>query len=189
MRPGLDVELPKALRDALLLLATQSQVHAVYEELQHIVNGDQTEVPELNFEALPAGEWKEGVEAYAKLTLDEVWERLGLPDKHIPGFNKVQDRIGGFDAWSPEGQAGLKSDRATPLELRWHQAIGVLKAMDNGMHGKPVLLMDEVGVGKTMQAVAYCALYSYFREYYAKHKEFPGMWSEYTRACHRDARR
>ncbi|EMD33391.1 hypothetical protein CERSUDRAFT_98506 [Gelatoporia subvermispora B] len=46
------------------------------------------------------------------------------------------------------------------------------------IHGKPTLVIDEVGVGKTMQAVMVVALREYYREYFNLHGKFPGYAGE-----------
>jgi hypothetical protein len=42
----------------------------------------------------------------------------------------------------------------------------------------PILLMDDVGVGKTLQLVGFIALLTYFRAYYDEHGSFPGEFGE-----------
>jgi len=42
---------------------------------------------------------------------------------------------------------------------------------------KPVLLMDDVGIGKTMQVVGLIAMLVYYHEYHNEHKKFPGHFS------------
>ncbi|EED77098.1 predicted protein, partial [Postia placenta Mad-698-R] len=149
--------LPKSIRTALLKLASQPQVESVRAQIMAIINEEQPEVIALDFESLPEGTWKEGTEEYATLTLDKAWEHLGLGSiKRIPGFAEKLDLNDTYDPWSIEGLEVLRSEEAVPLELKWHQVIGVIKLVDNLLAGKPVLLMDEVGIGKTMQAVAFC---------------------------------
>ncbi|EED80842.1 predicted protein, partial [Postia placenta Mad-698-R] len=170
--------LTKALRVALLQLASQDEIEAIRSEIISIVHGEPVEIQELNFNRAEVGHWREGVEEYANLTLDEVWDRLGLRDKVIPGFATLQDPDGTFDAWTKQGQAVLKGSKATLLTPRWHQLVGLLKLLDNLFLGKPMLLMDEVGIGKTMQAVGLCAMYDYARQYYVEHECFPGQWAK-----------
>lgn len=147
-----------------------------------IINEEQPEVVALDFESLPEGTWKEGTEEYATLTLDKAWEHLGLGStKRIPGFAEKLDLNDTYDPWSIEGLEVLRSEEAVPLELKWHQVIGVIKLVDNLLEGKPVLLMDEVGIGKTMQAVAFCLYYDYMRQYFDEHGHFPGKWRKCLR--------
>ncbi|KAH9926072.1 P-loop containing nucleoside triphosphate hydrolase protein, partial [Amylocystis lapponica] len=133
---------------------------------------------ELDFAELPQGEWKEGVEEFKKIAEDELWQMLGLASRKIPGFSEWVDPDARADPWSAEGQQFLnsKSDRLEKLTPRWHQLVGIVKMVDKLLRRQPVLLMDEVGVGKTLQAVGLVAVRSYLRSYYAEHKEFPGRW-------------
>ncbi|OSX55772.1 hypothetical protein POSPLADRAFT_1163264 [Postia placenta MAD-698-R-SB12] len=171
--------LPKSIRTALLKLASQPQVESVRAQIMAIINEEQPEVVALDFESLPEGTWKEGTEEYATLTLDKAWEHLGLGSiKRIPGFAEKLDLNDTYDPWSIEGLEVLRSEEAVPLELKWHQVIGVIKLVDNLLAGKPVLLMDEVGIGKTMQAVAFCLYYDYMRQYFDEHGHFPGKWRD-----------
>ncbi|PCH38798.1 hypothetical protein WOLCODRAFT_59536, partial [Wolfiporia cocos MD-104 SS10] len=122
--------------------------------------------------------WESGVEEYSGLSLEDVKKALGLPDGQFPCFNSKEDPLG-HDPWTPEGLEALKADTALPLNPRWHQYIGVLKMMRCAINGDPVLLMDKVGVGKTMQAVMFIALRVYYREYFTQHGKFPGMFGKF----------
>ncbi|KAH9852798.1 hypothetical protein C2E23DRAFT_697312, partial [Lenzites betulinus] len=113
--------------------------------------------------------WTEGVEEYSKLSYAELARALGLPNSDLPFFNLLQDPIGELDAWSEEGQAVLRSDAAVPLKPMWHQMVGITKIIDNLFDKKNLLIMDEVGVGKTMQAVGAIAMYEYQRLHFAQY--------------------
>ena len=128
------------------------------------------------------GSWTEGTERYASVPEDQIDRCLGLDDSggFIPGFNRKEDPNGLTDPWTPEGRAELEKDTAVPLTLRWHQKVGVLRMQEQLYAGKPLLLMDEVGVGKTAQAIAAIAKYAYDRAYYSRCMAFPGMFS----TCH-----
>ncbi|KAI9069699.1 hypothetical protein FKP32DRAFT_1549581, partial [Trametes sanguinea] len=123
-------------------------------------------------------DWKEGVEAYAKLTVDQMRLMLGLPSPHFPFFNKKQDPAGVHLPWSEEGRAALRSADATDLSPFWHQWVGVLKIADNMMSRKNVLLMDQVGVGKTMQAIGSIAVYEWLRLTYLEKGHYPDRFGE-----------
>ena len=124
-------------------------------------------------------DWKEGVEQYRKYSQQELWEMLGLGNTHaIPFFQKKLDVHGTCQPWTEEGEHWLStSPDAQPLRVKWHQLVGMIHLLDQALQGKPVLLMDEVGVGKTMQAVGLIALLTYFREFYVQSGHFPGRWS------------
>lgn len=110
--------------------------------------------------------WSEGVEEHKKKTTEELARALGLHATELPFFNTKQDPIGELDPWSEAGQAALEHESATPLAPKWHQWVGILKMMDNMFDGKNILVMDEVGVGKSLQAVGAIAMYEYQRLYY-----------------------
>ena len=85
-----------------------------------------------------------------------------------------------------------------PFNLHWHQIIGVIRMLEIGFSGevllrlpakvradvygflgRNVILADEVGLGKTVQFIAYLCMVNWFREYYRTHKQFPGMFCEF----------
>ncbi|KAI0713977.1 hypothetical protein C8Q76DRAFT_620615 [Earliella scabrosa] len=127
------------------------------------------------------GKWSEGTERYSTVPEDQIDRFLGIDDLggFIPGFNRKEDPNGLTDPWTPEGRAELEKDTAVTLNLRWHQKVGVLRMQEQLYAGKPLLLMDEVGVGKTAQAVAVIAKYAYDRAYFARCSSFPGMFGEW----------
>ncbi|KAI9062335.1 hypothetical protein FKP32DRAFT_1574398 [Trametes sanguinea] len=118
-------------------------------------------------------DWKEGVEAYKDLTIEQMQQMLGLPSPHFPFFNQKQDPSGIHLPWSEEGRAALRSSEAVELSPFWHQWVGVLKIMDNMMAHKHVLLMDQVGVGKTMQAIGAIAVYEWLRLMFSQKGRYP----------------
>lgn len=122
-------------------------------------------------------EWESGVEAFQTKSIDDMWKYLGLPGA-IPLFNSESDPDGVVDPWSDEWAQFAASDKAEKLVPRWHQLVGMAKLMERCIEGEPVMLMDEVGVGKTMQIVGAIALYAIYREYFAMHGKFPGHFSE-----------
>ncbi|KAH9949213.1 P-loop containing nucleoside triphosphate hydrolase protein, partial [Amylocystis lapponica] len=168
---------PKALRDALRLLASEGQVRAITADLNTLINGNTYDTPvEIDFDEIPHDNWEEGVEEYRHLTVDDLWQYLGTPTKELPFFNVTEDQTASRDPWSTEGEAFLQTAEARPFGPRWHQLVGILKLVKKMLAREAVLLMDEVGVGKTMQAVGLIAMRAYYREYYAQHKKFPGIF-------------
>ena len=55
-----------------------------------------------------------------------------------------------------------------PLAPRWHQLVGIVKIVMQAFKGEPLMLMDEVGVGKTLQLVGAIATLTFFRDFYEK---------------------
>ena len=53
----------------------------------------------------------------------------------------------------------------------------------NTFKGRPVLLMDEVRVGKTLQVLGYIAMRAYLYEAHEQQGGYPGLFSEYHLAA------
>ncbi|KAG1717668.1 P-loop containing nucleoside triphosphate hydrolase protein, partial [Suillus occidentalis] len=176
--------LPKSLRDALDRLATEEEV----KELELLIEttlaamvpleGDEVVV---DFEEnLILNDWKSGVEEYDKCSEDDLWEHLGLSEKKLPFFQARSDPDAAIDPWSEEGQQWLDNPTSPTQKLapRWHQLVGILRLIDRVLDCEPVMLMDGVGVGKTMQAVGLIACLAHYREHYRKHGKFPGKFAQ-----------
>ncbi|KAI0681776.1 hypothetical protein C8T65DRAFT_524762, partial [Cerioporus squamosus] len=125
--------------------------------------------------------WHDGTEMYSKYNEKEIDALLGITDGLIEGLSKKEDPDLAHDAWSPDGRKLLASDKAVPLRLRLHQLIGLLRMLDCMFTRRPLLVMDEVGVGKTAQAIALVATYVWYRAYFAYHdyKRFPGKFERF----------
>jgi len=175
--------LSKPLRAALEFLATNEEIGVLAASLQEqLVQADPNSDPDpqSGFDSLLETldidvEWSEGVEDLRDLSTDDLWALLGLPEKAVPFFNARQDPFSANDPWTKEGRQWL-DDNGKPLELRPHQLVGVVKMIINFFAGKPVLLMDGVGLGKTIQFTASIAILAYYRDYYTTHKSFPGAF-------------
>lgn len=179
----LEIGLPKPLRQALSFLATQQDITLLAASIQDQLNHchpDATTVdpiPEFDPDATNDCDfqWSEGVEEFNSMSEDDLWTILGLPEKRIPFFNASQDPYGNCDPWTEEGQNWFTDTRnGEPLALRWHQLVGLVKMLKNAFEGSPILLMDDVGLGKTIQVTALIALLAFYREFYTIHKRFPG---------------
>ncbi|KAG1837021.1 P-loop containing nucleoside triphosphate hydrolase protein [Suillus tomentosus] len=181
VKGGNQYRLPKPLRQALSFLATEQDItlltSSIHDQLklcdphaipaEPIPEFDPDETSDCDFQ------WSEGVEEYNGMSEDDLWATLGLPDKQIPFFNILQDPYGDCDPWTEDGDTWLK-ENGEPLALRWHQLVGLVKMVKNAFGGTPILLMDEVGLGKTIQVTALIAVLSFYREFYTMHHCFPG---------------
>ncbi|EGO04148.1 hypothetical protein SERLA73DRAFT_67867 [Serpula lacrymans var. lacrymans S7.3] len=177
--------IPKMLRDALEKLATTDQVsaleRAIHEFMKHFMDLETQDLPALDFESGTSVAWKEGVEEFADKTEDNLWWMLGLEQSHtLPHFQTKTDPTTTVKPWSNEGQKWLdKNQAAVALTPKWHQLVGIVKMMDKMLKGEPVLLIDEVSVGKMMQAIGVVACAAYFRNFYDTHGKFPGIFGQY----------
>lgn len=174
--------LPKAILEALKLVATPFEVEMLMAELDMLLSGEDRAPPmdDVDLEGIDIGEdWDTGVEEYAKMPLSDVWAELGRAEEQtVPFFNTREDPAGS-DPWTEEGIAALNHKDAKPFGPRWHQLVGVMKLLDNMFNDQPVLLMDDVGVGKTMQVIAFVCFRAFFFAFYQKHQRFPGKYGAY----------
>lgn len=178
--------LPKVVRDTLRNLASKEDVEDITRmllaSLENVECYDEGERVEVELEAqILIENWSEGVEDLNGFTEDQLWEKLGLPDKKIPFFQEWTDPDALIDPWSAEGQTWLKDSTKGqhPLKPRWHQLVGIYRMLQRIFENKPVLLMDGVGLGKTMQAVGAIACLTYYRKHFEVKKQFPGDFGEY----------
>ncbi|PCH35431.1 hypothetical protein WOLCODRAFT_156114 [Wolfiporia cocos MD-104 SS10] len=162
------VALKKVLKDITDLIPIMTQYKAVEVAkvqgiLQQLISDmspnseDDNEQVKLDFDVAPDIEWRTSTEEYEHLTLEQVVVVLGLPDGHIPFLNKKEDPDS-CDPWLKEGK---------------HQHISMLKMMHSALNGKPMLLMDEAGVGKSLQAIMFAMLRVYYHKYYKQYNKFP----------------
>ncbi|KAG2045712.1 hypothetical protein BDR06DRAFT_1015378 [Suillus hirtellus] len=174
--------LPKVLREALEKLATEAEVKEL-EALIHATLDTATPGDEVHIdfeETITLTDWRSGVEEYAGCSVDDLWQQLGV--QQLPFFQTCTDPDGMISPWTEEGQAWLDDTvNGVTLAPRWHQLVGILRMVDRALMGEPVMLMDGVGIGKTMQAVAVVASLAHYQEYYKKHNRFPGKFA--SRKC------
>lgn len=159
-------------------LADTPTIRFVIDEIAHTLvemsaQPAQEQLPEV---MVSFDDWASGVEDLQNKTPAELWDMLGLPGKALPGFNTVEDPNGVVDPWSEEWKGFVASRKGVPFGPRWHQLVGMVKLMRHVIRGRPLLLMDEVGVGKTMQIVGMLSLYPVYRQFWLKEGHFPGAF-------------
>jgi hypothetical protein len=170
------------LREALVILASEEQVSqlaGLMEEHIRASDRDQDNIPlpELDLDRPPVTQWSEGVEDYQEKSVGDLWVILGFQDQHMPFVSRVQDPNSNHDPWDERDREWFKDPSNTvPFSPRWHQLVGVVKMLENAFKGLPVLLMDEVGLGKTLQITCLFAVLAYYREYHKLHTRFPGAF-------------
>jgi hypothetical protein len=167
MRSGLS----KNLRDALGRLSTEKEATAMSEQLADRLELESAHMEDsVEFSLDPpaeAEEWSEGVEDLKNATPETLYRLLGLDEPHIPGFNKyiVEDVEAGGEA--------------KEFHMRWHQLVGTVKLLERALTSDPVLLMDDVGLGKTTQVLAMFTMLTYYRTYHKTNGRYPsGNWGE-----------
>ena len=78
----ISVELPKVLRDALDKLATKDEVRTIDALIRaslENVTADTSEPLDFDLDApIDINDWKEGVEALAQCSEDQLWKLLGI---------------------------------------------------------------------------------------------------------------
>ena len=142
--------------------------------------------PEKDTEIEELDDWTEGTEEFAQFTEEQLCQKLGIDPKtkKIPGFNEREDPDGLHDPWKEPEWFKANKDSTTELTIRWHQLIGIYKLLLNVFDKKPILLMDEVGLGKTIQTIGVLSLLNYYRIHYETHKVFPGDFGKFPIPSH-----
>ncbi|KAH9048619.1 hypothetical protein EDB83DRAFT_2175585, partial [Lactarius deliciosus] len=128
-----------------------------------------------DFEPEGEVEWSEGVENLQNKTPEELYELLGMGEESVPFF---REKIT-VDATADESDGSTTTNER--FSLRWHQLVGVVKMLERAVASQPVLLMDDVGLGKTVQVLAFFAMLAYYREAYAETGKYPGIWGKHWR--------
>ncbi|CCM06399.1 uncharacterized protein FIBRA_08658 [Fibroporia radiculosa] len=114
-------KLPRALRIVLAQLASAGRVQALTDELQRLVadlHVTEEDIRQNNLgPAISTIDWETGTEELDGLNKDAIWEKLGLKEKLLPLFNKMEDTTGLTDAWTEEGRKAMSdAERARPLQ-------------------------------------------------------------------------
>jgi hypothetical protein len=172
---------PKVLREALEFLASTNQVGQLTALIQEQIRMTSPDAEEhldpfpLSIESNIQVDWSEGVEDLRHLTTKDLYQQLGYDA--LPFFNEMFDPLGTHDPWISEHMGWFKDPaNGSPLVPRWHQLLGIFKMVKASFAGNPILLMDEVGLGKTLQAVGVIATHAFYREFHTQHKRFPGAF-------------
>lgn len=180
----ISVELPKVLRDALDKLATKDEVRTIDALIRaslENVTADTSEPLDFDLDApIDINDWKEGVEALAQCSEDQLWKLLGIQNQRLPYFQEWTDPDAQISPWSEEGRKWLENPASPRQQLRprWHQLVGVFRMLERAFEGKPILLMDGVGLGKTLQVLGAITCLAWYKEYYEQNKGFPGHFGE-----------
>ncbi|EIM88645.1 uncharacterized protein STEHIDRAFT_109021 [Stereum hirsutum FP-91666 SS1] len=130
-------------------------------------------------------DWQSGSEAYANLNTEEVKVRLRIDKKSLIGHDGVlpfmNSRYDNSEARrNPADHVEWFKDEKNGVVLtpRWHQLVAMLAMIEMAFDGKPVAVLDEVGIGKTIQTIGVIMLLTWYREFYTKKGHFPGAFSK-----------
>ncbi|KAI9069499.1 hypothetical protein FKP32DRAFT_1559595 [Trametes sanguinea] len=174
-------ELPKALRQALENMPTVHQAELMLARIVEVIQAAEAEDGDIELGDPQPLHWAEGIEAYRNLTIPQMQAAFSLPSPHFPFFNHKTDMVGNDDPWSEAGREALKGPNAVDLKPFWHQWVGVMKIVDNMMSSKNILLMDQVGVGKTLQAAGTLAMYEWLRVHKDTRGDYPSRFREFNK--------
>ena len=134
---------------------------------------------EFDLNPQPAEEWSEGVEHLHGKTPDDLYKYLGLEEQSIPFFRKEIYAECKSNLYDKLGEPETSAMTTEGFALKWHQLVGVFRMLERAKASEPILLMDDVGLGKTVQVLAFFAVLAYYREYYEKYKRYPGIWGKF----------
>ena len=157
-----NIELSKKLVEMIKKLATKKQLVAVQMEIKRVLAMEEIPAQYTQAEAHEVLEFDiEGdLEHYKKhegqQLLDEI-HGYKETDGVIWGMNKFQDETACYTPWDKEDEAvhffSTESPTRTPIQFSWHQIVGVHKILGHMVRKEAVLLLDSVGVGRTLQAL------------------------------------
>jgi hypothetical protein len=139
---------------------------------------------EIDLEPHDLVDWTEGVEHLQSKTPEELYLMLGFKDGKIP-FLVDQIDVEGVLAALPQADdvAPKRLTTMQPFAMKWHQLVAVVKMMECALTSLPVMLMDDVGIGKTLEVIAFFAVLAYYRKFYSETKRYPGIWGAYYILC------
>lgn len=176
-------ELSAALKASLLHLAQAADCIRIQAEIQDEIqelSQDASPLPVLTYTTVSLEDWETGVEQWHNQAPSVVYRLLGIKeDEALANFNQFIDPINAADPWinsSWQDPNQSHPDR-TSLRPHWHQLVGILKMLNDIWQGKPIMLMDGVGLGKTLQVVGVMALLVYYRAVKAQTGDYPGIFS------------
>ena len=176
----IDKALGRALEDMIQKYNTDSLRADVHPNAL-IAQVEDATLPEPHVNITQNLDWEEGMEDFQHYSADYIWTLFAREPHHLPFFNAFIDRTGLHNPWDHPAffRNVTNNPRISPLTPRWYQLMGILKGLDLAFSGKPLLLMDGVGFGKTLQLAGIFVMLKWFRDYYAQYGDFPGDFGEF----------
>ena len=92
---------------------------------------------------------------------------LGLEKRTIPFF-KVKAVKQDISGDLGELETSTMTTEGTPLQ--WYQLVRTVRALEQVATSEPVLLMDNVGLGKTMQVITIFAMLAFYWAFFKVNK-------------------
>lgn len=125
-------------------------------------------------------DWETGVEGFSNHTIARLYEDLGSSEQKVADFNEFYDVNGEHDPWDRANVVWFQTESAArrPFSLRWHQLCAIVKIMDCILRKRGVLVMDAVGIGKTLEAIGVIVWRAYFFSVFKERNNFPGRFCE-----------
>lgn len=127
-------------------------------------------------------------EELGKKTEQELLDLLGLhAERSIPGVAKWYSAKPDFNSFSLErdkwkqavadADNGLETSGMKRFQILRHQLAGIARMLELAMQGLPILLLDDVGLGKTIQLLMLVAMIAFYRDFKSRSGSFPGKFS------------
>jgi hypothetical protein len=143
------------------------------------------DLPAWTYDSLP-----DSTENLAKLSSEELWSVIGLGGvRRLSTMPEWYDPLNVFNTFTAGSQAvwdaavakAAAGGSEDPFQLRrfdlaHYQLVAAIRMLQLAFDGKPPMLMDEVGLGKTVECVAFMHLLILFRSYYNARGCFPGSF-------------
>lgn len=178
------------MRTALEQLTTDARiVESVASDILFSTDQEGTEGGEaiISFDPAALGvEWSEEQNEYDGMSVEVLAKALGIEESKgvpiIPGLAEFLDIANNYSekANPVEFRKACETHGHTiRLNVREHQLAGIHKILSNAFLGRGLLLMDEVGLGKTLQLIAAMIIMVAFREHFLKTGDFPGDFRTY----------
>jgi len=194
-------ELSPTFYRALQALVTAEEAEEARELLQSLTRSpdelEEDEETELDVDAAAASAFScpTSTSDLERLSADELWDMLGCTDRFIPGMARVLDRTGSHTLTNRSQRpqvlremdtalgrilSGEEDEKWEKFTLKWHQLVGVVRMVELCFAGKPCLLMDEVGVGKTVETLAAIAALAHLHNFYQDYGHYPRAFRTFT---------
>lgn len=181
-------ELPKKLRDAVLMMAMVPDVASVLDAVLrqfHIFSEDKQHDTLQNFTelldpTLTAFDFEAQVQGLRQYSPEDFYRMLGFRDNHVPGMAYYLDPDQEFTTWTTAGKAYLadESNPREPATLWCHQIGGVYYLIFNMFVERRTFIADDCGVGKSCQAIGLISSRAAYIEEYKLNGRYPGQMSE-----------